>query len=146
MNDTSVILASMTVSEAIEFLPDSEKVRLKRWGETFDIPLTEFHLGHIRTYQIDRLSEVDATVVDAEVAVLIALLGRLNLARDIEQRYKPLVDPAELTPEDLSALPTRVRDYIKGLQQEIDELRSDKAQVEDQFRTLRRKHNWSRPR
>jgi hypothetical protein len=76
--------------------------------------LAEFHLGHIKTYQIDRSAEVDAAVIDMEVTTLIALLRSLNLARDIEQRYKPLVDPADLTPEELSALPARVRDYKRS--------------------------------
>jgi len=52
------ILATMTVKEAAEYLAETNRTDLRRWGETFGIPLKEFHTGHIRTYQIDRAQEV----------------------------------------------------------------------------------------
>jgi hypothetical protein len=89
------ILATMTVTEAAEYLPEPSRTQLKRWGETFGIPLHEFHIGHIRTYQIDRAREVETTIVDREVAALLVLLRELNLSAEIERFYRPLVDPAK---------------------------------------------------
>lgn len=79
--------------------------------------MSEFHLGHIRTYKIDRATEVEAAVVDREVATFINLLHMLGLAQGIEEYYKPLVDPSELTREELNALPPRVRKYIEALKE-----------------------------
>ena len=52
----------------------------------------------------------------------------------------------ELTPEELSALPARVRDYIAQLQQELSSLRLDKARVDHQLKEVIRKRNWSKAR
>jgi hypothetical protein len=90
------ILATMTVKEAAEYLAESSKTDLQRWGETFGIPLNEFHTGHIRTYQIDRVQEVEARIVDREVAVLLKLLRGLNLSAEIERFYRPLVGTTKL--------------------------------------------------
>ncbi len=85
------ILTTMTVKEAAEYLAEPSRADLRRWGETFGIPLKEFHTGHIRTYQIDRAQEVEATIVDREVAALLKLLRALNLSAEIERFYRPLV-------------------------------------------------------
>jgi hypothetical protein len=85
------ILATMTVKEAAEYLAEPGRTDLRRWGETFGIPLKEFHTGHIRTYQIDRAQEVEARIVDREVAALLKLLSALHLSAKIERFYKPLM-------------------------------------------------------
>jgi hypothetical protein len=90
------ILATMTVKEAAEYLAETNRTDLRRWGETFGIPLKEFHTGHIRTYQIDRAQEVEATIVDREVAALLKLLRALNLSAEIERFYRPLVEATKL--------------------------------------------------
>lgn len=87
----SKILATMTVKEAAEHLGEPGRTYLQRWGETFGIPLKEFHVGHVRTYQIDRAQEVEARIVDMEVAALLMLLRELNLSAEIERFYRPLV-------------------------------------------------------
>jgi hypothetical protein len=52
------IVATMTVKEAAEYLAEPGKKKdLQRWAETFGIPLHEFHIGHIKTYQADRGQE-----------------------------------------------------------------------------------------
>jgi hypothetical protein len=91
------IVATMTVKEAADYLAEPGKKKdLQRWAETFGIPLHEFHIGHIRTYQADRAQEVEATVVDREVAALLVLLRELNISAEIERFYRPLADPAGL--------------------------------------------------
>src|ERR1700744_5956671 len=90
------ILPTMTVKEAAEYLGEPSRSHLRRWGETFGISLKEFHAGHLRTYQIDRAKEVEAQIVDVEVAALLMLLRELNLSAEIERFYKPLVDTAKL--------------------------------------------------
>jgi hypothetical protein len=99
----SEIIGSMTISEAAALLPEPDRTYLGRWGETFGIPLSEFHIGHIRTYQIDRAREVAASIVDRGVETLIALLRELHLAGEIGQYYKGLVGPNELTAEEIEA-------------------------------------------
>jgi hypothetical protein len=91
------IVATMTVKEAAEYLAEPGKKKdLQRWAETFGIPLHEFHIGHIRTYQTDRSHEVEATIVDREVAALLTLLRELNISAEIERLYQPLADPVGL--------------------------------------------------
>ena len=92
----SKIHSTMTVKEAAEHLSEFSRVRLQRWGDTFGIPLKEFHIGHIRTYQSDRAKEAEAQIVDMEVAALLMLLRELNLSGQIERLYRPLAGPAKL--------------------------------------------------
>ena len=48
------ILKTMTVREAAPLWDDPRSIHLKRWGETFEVPLDEFHHGHIVMYEQDR--------------------------------------------------------------------------------------------
>jgi hypothetical protein len=125
------ILTTMTVKEAAEYLAEHSRADLRRWGETFGIPLKEFHTGHIRTYQIDRAQEVDVTVVNREVAALLKLLRVLNLSAEIERFYRPLVEATKLEPDDGHCL---YRDhFIKkdGTLSKIKRQCSRKAQTHD---------------
>ena len=90
------INSMMTVKEAAENLGEFSRTRLRRWGETFGIPLKEFHIGHIRTYQSDRVKEVAARIVDMEVAALLMLLRELDLSDQIDRLYRPLAGTAKL--------------------------------------------------
>ncbi|HVW77977.1 MAG TPA: hypothetical protein VHB45_10220 [Alloacidobacterium sp.] len=51
-----------------------------------------------------------------------------------------------LTPEELNALPERIRDYIFQLQQEISDLRTNKIRIDNQLKDVIRKRNWSKAR
>jgi hypothetical protein len=92
----SEILATMTVKEAGEHLAEPDRKHLLRWRETYGIPLNEFHIGHIKTYQIDRVQEVEAAILDREVAALLMLLHELNLSAEIEGSYRALIDSVRL--------------------------------------------------
>lgn len=81
----------MTVREAAVYLDEPASTHLRRWGETFGIPLNEFHIGHVRTYQADRIREVEAAIVDREIAAFLMLLRKLNLSSEIERLYTPIV-------------------------------------------------------
>ena len=52
------ITAEMRVRDALPLLSPAEQVSLQYWAAEFGMPLREFHLGHIRTYEIERLRVV----------------------------------------------------------------------------------------
>lgn len=52
------IVKTMTVQEATPLWNDPRSVHLKRWGETFDIRLDEYHYGHISTYEQAQFSKM----------------------------------------------------------------------------------------
>lgn len=93
------ILATMTVREAAEHLPEPDKRHLKRWGETFGIRLNEFHIGHIVAYREKRIKEVKAAIVNQEVSALLLLLRKLNLGEEIERSYR-LMGGRVVKPDD----------------------------------------------
>ena len=79
------ILKTMTVREAAPLWDDPRSIHLKRWGETFEVPLDEFHHGHIVMYEQDRLREkVSYPVVWTEVCAFRALLKHVGLGEEIE--------------------------------------------------------------
>ena len=47
----------MTVGEAAPLWEDPRRVLLKRWAETFGVPLNQFHAGHLVTYEKQRLAD-----------------------------------------------------------------------------------------
>jgi hypothetical protein len=55
------IVGTMTIKEAASLWEDPRREHLKRWGETFGVPLQELHSGHVVTYQKDRGEEVSAS-------------------------------------------------------------------------------------
>lgn len=70
----SEIKGTMTIAEAAAAWENPGRADLKRWGETFAVRLVDLHIGHIKTYQLDRNREVAASVVDTEVIALFELL------------------------------------------------------------------------
>jgi hypothetical protein len=64
------IRQEMTVRDALSFFSPAQQINLQFWAEEFGIPLREFHLGHIRTYESQRLREEPLYVVNAEVSTL----------------------------------------------------------------------------
>ena len=72
------IIGTMTIKEAAANWEDPRRQHLKRWGETFGVPLQELHPGHVVTYQNDRGDETTAAQVDAEVSALLALLKQIG--------------------------------------------------------------------
>lgn len=136
------ILATMTVDEAAPLWNDPRSVHLQRWAETFGIRLEEFHIGHIVTYEKDRLGEVNYAVMWTEVLALRALLKDVGLGEEIESYYVTPLDKVRLTEEERVALPPRARAYIKHLEQEISGLNAEN----DKMKSTIRKTNWGRTR
>lgn len=137
------ILKTMTVREAAPLWDDPRSVHLKRWGETFNVPLDEFHYGHIVTYEKERLTEqVSYQVVWTEVKALRALLQHLGLGQQIESQYTTPLERVKLTEEEMNGLSPRARAYIEYLEQEVHSLNAANERAK---RTLR-KINWGRSR
>jgi LPS O-antigen subunit length determinant protein (WzzB/FepE family) len=137
------ILGTMTVQEAAPLWDDPRSVHLKRWGETFEVPLEEFRYVHIETYEKERLAEkVSYAMVWTEVKALRALLQHAGLGEDIESHYMTAFDRVTLTAEEREGLTPRVRAYIQYLEQEVSGLA---ASAEKMKGTLR-KINWGRKR
>lgn len=135
------ISAEMTVREALPLVSPGEQISLQYWAKEFGIPLREFHLGHIRTYEMQRLqAEPLLQVVNAEVSVFLRLLESVGLGDEIRQLYQPLREPDELSPEERAALPERVLKYIEKLQAEIEDLEARNDRTQDRLR----KANWAR--
>jgi hypothetical protein len=136
------IIGTMTIKEAAANWEDPRRQLLKRWGETFGVPLQELHPGHVVTYQKDRGEEATASQVDAEVESLLALLKQLGLGGEIVRYNRPLSEAGELTPAEIRALPEPARKYIDKLKQEILELEAEKEQMSNRIRRT----NWGRSR
>jgi hypothetical protein len=138
-----MILNNMTVQEAAPLWDDPRSVHLKRWGETFTIPLDEFHYGHIATYEQERLAErVSYPMVWTEVKALRALLKHVGLGEEIESHYTTPLDKVKLTADEMRDLSPRARAYIEYLERQISMLN---AESDKTIATLR-KINWSRKR
>ncbi|HEY1902576.1 MAG TPA: hypothetical protein VGG56_09115 [Terracidiphilus sp.] len=136
------IVSSMTIREAAALWSDPRKELLKRWTETFGVPLQELHPGHVVTYQKDRSEETTSSQVDAEVGALLALLKGIGLGDEIERRNRPLSEAGELTPAEFKALPESARKYIDKLKGEIADLQAQCYQMENRIRRT----NWGRSR
>ncbi len=134
------IVGTMTIREAAAHWSDPRKDHLKRWAETFGVPLQELHPGHVVTYQKDRGEETTASQVDTEVEALLALLKQVGLGGEIERYNRLLAETAELTPAEIRALPEPVRRYIDKLKQEISDLEAANDQMESRIRRT----NWGR--
>lgn len=132
--------AEMTVKEALQFLSPAEQISLQHWAAEFGVPLREFHLGHIRTYEMQRLPVESRYVVNAEVSVLLRLLESVGLGEEIRRRYQPLRDPEELSAEERAALPERALKYIEKLEGELEELEAENHRTQDRLR----KANWAK--
>jgi hypothetical protein len=136
------IIATMTIGEAAALWSDPRKEHLRRWAETFGVPLQELHPGHVATYQKDRGEETIAAQVDVEVEALLALLKQVGLGGEIERYNQPLGETGELTQAEITALPEAVRKYIDRLKREISELEAEKERMSNRIRRT----NWGRSR
>ncbi len=137
------ILKTMTVRQAAAIWEDERSVHLKRWGETFEVPLDEFHYGHIVTYEQDRLGEkVSYPVVWTEVCALRALLKHVGLGQEIESHYMTPLDRVKLTEEERSGLSHRARAYIEYLEQEVYNLNATNERTKNTLQKI----NWGRKR
>jgi len=134
------IVGTMTIREAAAHWSDPRKDHLKRWAETFGVPLQELHPGHVVTYQKDRGEETTASQVDTEVEALLALLKQVGLGGEIERYNRLLAETAELTPAEIRALPEPARRYIDKLKQVISDLEAANDQMESRIRRT----NWGR--
>jgi hypothetical protein len=132
----------MTIREAAARWPDPRKNNLKRWAETFGVPLQELHPGHVVTYRKDRREETTSSQVDAEVEALLALLKQIGLGSEIERYNRPFGETGELTPAEIRALPEPVQRYIEKLKQEISDLEAANDRMESRIRRT----NWGRGR
>jgi hypothetical protein len=134
------ITEEMRVRDALPLLSPAEQISLQYWAAEFGIPLREFHLGHIRTYELQRLSAVSREEVNAEVSILLRLLESVGLGDEIRRRYQPLRNPEELSPEERTALPERALHYIETLEGEIEELEARNHRTQDRLRRA----NWAK--
>ncbi len=131
----------MTILEAAALWSDPQREHLEKWGERFAVRLKDFHIGHIRTYQEERVREVTAFVVNLEVAALLALLREVNAGADIAGCYRPLKD-SDLTPDEMNCLPPRVQAYIHSLKRDISGLQMENDHLARQFKRT----TWGRKR
>jgi hypothetical protein len=134
------ISAEMTVREALPLLSPAQQINLQYWLAEFSIPLREFNLGHIRTYESERLRTESRHVVNAEVSTLLDLLESAAMGEELRRGYQPLRDPEELTPEERAALPERALKYIEKLEGELEGLEARNHRTENRLR----KANWAR--
>jgi len=95
------ILKTMTVREAAAIWEDPRRVHLQRWAETFSMALEEFHIGHVVTYEKNRLEEVRYSVMWTEVISLRALLKHAGLGQEIESHYTSALDKVKLTADEM---------------------------------------------
>jgi hypothetical protein len=136
------IVKTMTVLEAAPLWDDPRAVHLRRWGETFGITLEEFHIGHVLTYEKDRLGEVNYAVMWNEVIALRGLLKHAGVGEDIESHYMTPLDKMKLTAEEMTALPPRARAYIEYLEREVSILNASREKMKGTLRKI----NWGRKR
>jgi hypothetical protein len=129
-----VLDGKMTVKDALEFCSPAQRSHLSHWADKFGVTLREFHIGHIRTYESDRLREVDLHVVNAEVDSLLRLVesaggGDLSL-----RKYRPLQESYVLTLEERKELPTRAQKFIEVLEREIERLTTENDRLMNMLR------------
>jgi hypothetical protein len=136
------IVGTMTVGEAVPNWPDPRSGHLKYWAEAFGVCLQDLHIGHIRTYQQERGTQVAGAQVDIEVDAVFALLKQIGLGDDILAHYQSFTQTGNLTPAEISSLSAPVRRYIDKLIREISELRSDSQRKTNWLQRM----NWGRSR
>src|SRR6185437_9864135 len=99
------IIRTMTIREAADMWPDPRRINLAKWEKEFNQPLEGLHSGHVHTYRRERLQEVPASVVDAEIDALLALLKEAGAGDEIERCYQRTAKDVTLTAEELNTLP-----------------------------------------
>jgi hypothetical protein len=111
---------------------------IKRWGETFGITLEEFHIGHIVTYENDRLREVNYATMWTEVSALRALLKHVGAGEEIEAYYLSPAGKMKLGADELGALASRPRAYIEYLEREVSSLKDSNDRMKGVIRRINR--------
>ena len=112
----------MTVKDALQFCTPAQRDNLIQWSERFAIKLREFHIGHIKTYEKERLREVNLHVVNAEVDTLLRLVESAGVGDASLRKYRPLQESFVLTNEERETLPARAQKYVQVLEREIQRL------------------------
>jgi len=79
------ISADMTVREALRLLSPAHQINLQHWAAESDLPLREFHLAHIRTYESERLRTESRHTINAEVSTLLDLLASAGVGDEIRR-------------------------------------------------------------
>jgi hypothetical protein len=137
------IQKTMTIQQAVPLWDDPRSVHLKSWAEKFEVPLDEFHYGHIVTYEQERLAEkVSYPMVSTEVSALRALLKHVGLGAEIESHYLTPLSKVKLTEEEVRGLSLRARAYIEYLEREVSGLSASEAKMKGTLRKI----NWGRRR
>jgi hypothetical protein len=137
------IIKTMTVKQAAPLWDHPRNVHLKRWSETFEVPLAEFHYGHIATYEQERLAEkISYREVWTEICALRALLQHVGLGEEIESHYMTPLEKLKLTEEERNGLSPRIRAYIEYLEREVSSLDA----TNERTKSTLRKVNWGRRR
>jgi hypothetical protein len=134
------ISADMTVREALKLLSPAHQINLQHWAAEFDLPLREFHLAHIRTYESERLRTESRHTINAEVSTLLDLLASAGVGDEILRLYLPLREPEEPSPAERASLPERVLHYIEKLEGDLKDLDARNDRTENRLR----KANWAR--
>jgi integrase len=76
---------------------------IRRLGEFFgELPLRDFTIGHVRSFQTWRKEKAGATRINAELSALQQVLKEVNLWRHIEPLYRPLPIPKTKVRKNMS--------------------------------------------
>jgi hypothetical protein len=134
------ITGEMTVREALRFCSSAQQMNLRHWAESFGLKLCDFHIGHIKTYESERQREASLQAINSEVSTLLSLLDSAGVGGQIKERYRPLREPDELSPEEKAALPERVQKYIEKLESELQNVTTESRRTADHLR----KANWAK--
>ena len=131
----------MTVKDALECCPPTQRQRLSRLSEKYVLKLRELHIGHVKTYESDRLREVDLNVVNAEVDALLRLVEAAGVGDLSLRKYRPLQESHVLTFDEIKSLPARAQKFIEVLEREIQRLTTENDRITKALRkaTLARK-------
>jgi hypothetical protein len=132
----AVVDGEMTVKEALELCTPVQRTNLALWSERFDIKLREFHIGHVKTYEKERLREVNLHVVNAEVDTLLRLVESAGVGDASLRKYRPLQESFLLTNEEREALPNRAQKYLEVLEREIQRLSTENERIMNMLRKL----------
>ena len=129
-----VVDGEMTVKEALQLCAPAQQANLTQWSERFDIKLRDFHIGHIKTYEKERLREVNLHVVNSEVDSLLRLIESAGVGDVSLRKYRPLQESFLLSNEERTALPMRAQKYLEILEREVQRLTSENEKLINMLR------------
>jgi hypothetical protein len=124
----------MTVRDAFEYCTPAQRKNLAHWADKYRLKLREFQLGHIRTYETDRLREVNLHVVNTEVDSLLRLVEAAGVGDPSLRRYRPLQESYVLNSQERQALPMRAQKYLEVLERELQRLTSENERIMNMLR------------